>query len=474
MLFVILALWAMTIFLVASNPRSAVNRGLGGVAFFGGTGALAALLDDRIIPLIEREYGVTPVSDALFTLQAASSVSSYYGVPYFFLLFALAYRPVEWVERRKTAVVLALLAPILVSLLATPPYNEMYPITFRFVIWWTVPYMLTGALLVLSKRSVHALQARTHGIVCLAVLPPALIFMTLNYVFPSFGMLRMWVYNTWFVGLGFAIFVIGLFTYGFLGVRVLIDRRRLDSTLRAVTSGTAILNHAIKNDIGKAKLFSEKIRSHAVATGQDELQEDIETVLQSARHIEEMISRVHRRTEDLVLKPAEVDLGQLIQDVVKPHRQLSEALEVAVEASAGWRCRLDPAQVAEALNNLVSNSIDAMKGQGWLQVALTETKRELIIEVRDTGGGMPKEAMRKAFEPFYTTKSGSGSNFGLGLPYAYHVMSKHGGRLLLRSKPGEGTMATMVFPKRSIRAARVIETKEGEKHGEHQAMDRRG
>ncbi len=461
MLFVILALWAMTVFLIASNPRSAVNRGLGGVAFFGGTGALAALLDDRIIPLIEDRYGVTTASEALYVLQAASSVSSYYGVPYFFLLFALAYRPLDWVQKRRPWIVLGLLVPIAISLIVTPPYNEMYPITFRFVVWWAVPYMLLGTILILTKRSVHALQARTHGVVCLAVLPPALIFMMLNFVLPTFGMLRMWVYNTWFVGLGFIIFIVGLFTYGFLGVRVLIDRRRLDSTLRAVTSGTAILNHAIKNDIGKAKLFSEKIRSYAKSTDQQELLEDIDTVLQASRHIEQMISRVHRRTEDLVVKPAEVDLGELIHTTAKPYGQLSEELDLTVRARKGWNCRLDPAQVSEALNNLISNSVDAMKGKGRLQIELVEAKRELIIEVRDSGGGMPKEAIRKAFEPFYTTKSGSGTNFGLGLPYAYHVMSKHGGRLLLRSKDGEGTTATMIFPKRAIRAKQGDDKIEG-------------
>ncbi|MFS0722811.1 ATP-binding protein [Paenibacillus sp. 1P07SE] len=454
MLFVILALWAMTIFLIASDPRSAVNRALGGVAFFGGTGALAALLDDRIIPYIEEHYGITTASEALYTLQAASSVSSYYGVPYFFLLFALAYRPIRRLQRYRLWIAAALLVPIMISLIATPPYNEMYPITFRFVVWWAVPYILIGAVLVLTRRSVHALQARTHGVVCLAVLPPVLIFMMLNYVLPSFGMLRMWVYNTWFVGAGFVIFIIGLFTYGFLGIRVLIDRRRLDSTLRAVTSGTAILNHAIKNDIGKAKLFSEKIQSYARQTQQQELLEDIETVLQASRHIEQMISRVHRRTEDLVVKPALVDLGGLIQETVKPYRQLSEELTVTVRTREGWQCHLDPAQVAEALTNLISNSIDAMNGRGELAVELVEAKRELMIEVRDSGGGMPKEAIRKAFEPFYTTKRSSGANFGLGIPYAYHVMRKHGGRLLLRSRSGEGTTATMVFPKRSIRARR--------------------
>ncbi|WP_233568180.1 ATP-binding protein [Cohnella faecalis] len=72
--------------------------------------------------------------------------------------------------------------------------------------------------------------------------------------------------------------------------------------------------------------------------------------------------------------------------------------------------------------------------------------------MRDTGPGMDKAQAAKALEPFYTTKGGAGLSFGLGLPYAYQVMRKHGGSLHLRSKPGVGTSVYMTFPKRSVKA----------------------
>ncbi|MGM0879595.1 MAG: sensor histidine kinase [Bacillota bacterium] len=469
MLFVLIALWAVAAIIWLSDRHASVNRWLGAVAFSGGAGALAAVLDLQWLPAAA-EAGMNEVGQQLFyRLQAVSSLFSYYGLPYAFVLFAIAYRPVRLPKRLQQLVPFLLLLPIIGSIVLTPFYTEMYPITFKVVVWWAVPYILYGTVQVLLKRQPYVAVSRTHWIVCSAVLPPVMFSAVMNYVLPSFGMLRMWVYNTWIVGLGVTVFVVGLFTYGFMGVRVMVDRRRFDSTLRAVTSGTAILNHAIKNDAGKMRLFSEKMKSYAIATNQPELLADVETVLNASRHMQEMLQRVHRRTEDLVLKYEAVNLAELIEQTIKQYEPVLGHIKLSTTLSEGWKCRMDPAQVSESLGNIVANALEAMKGKGELIIHLSETKRELIIEVRDTGPGMEKSETAKVLEPFYTTKSGSDTNFGLGLPYAYHVMRKHKGMLHIRSKTGKGTSVYMTFPKRYIRAEKIaaIHSQGREAHEQH-------
>lgn len=455
MLFVWIALWTVALILLLADPRSSVNRWLSAVAFTGGAGALAATLDSIIIPYLTSIDPREDLESLLYNVQAGSSLVSYYGLPYCFLRFGLAYNSLTISSKAQRMIALILLLPIVLCLIFTPGYNEYNPITYSAVIGWAVPYFLTGAFLVLMKKSRHYSLSHTHWLVCLALLPPVLVTMLMSYILPSFGLLRMWKYNTWFVIGGVAVFTIGLFTYGFLGVRVLIDRRRLDSTLRAVTSGTAILHHAIKNDVGKMRLFSDKIRAYAESTNQPELLEDIQVVKIASQHIQDMISRVHRRTEDLVIQPREVELDVLIPSILKPYEPLLRNIKVQVTVPEGWICFLDPAQVGEALNNLISNAIDAMDGSGHLFITLREAKRELTIEVRDTGPGMDKTQTIKALEPFYSTKSGKEASFGLGLPYAYYVMRKHGGGLNIRSKVGVGTRVYLIFPKRSVKAIRI-------------------
>ncbi|MCD9021458.1 sensor histidine kinase [Cohnella silvisoli] len=455
MLFVWIALWAVALILLLADPRSPVNRRLSAVALCGGAGALAATLADVLIPYLHANHPRDSLERTLFHLQATSSLTSYYGLPYAYLLFAMAYHPKTASLNAQRVAALVLVVPILLCLLFTPPYNEYNPITYTVVVWWAVPYFLAGTGLVLLRRTHHYSLSHAHWLICLAVLPPVLFAMVMSYILPILGWHRMWIYNIWFVGIGVAVFFIGLFTYGFLGMRVLIDRRRLDSTLRAVTSGTAILHHAIKNDVGKMRLFTEKMQTYANATNQPELLEDIRVVQNASHHIQDMISRVHRRTEDLVIQPIEVELDTLIRDTIKTYEPLLHNIELHLNIPEGWRCTLDPAQVGEALNNLISNAVDAMNGVGHLFITLREGKRELTLEVRDTGPGMDKAKAAKALEPFYTTKSGNEANFGLGLPYAYYVMRKHGGSLHIRSKPGVGTRVYLLFPKRNVKAVKM-------------------
>lgn len=452
MLFVLIALWSIAAIILLSEPGSAVNRRLGALAFSGGAGALAAMIDMRWLAQAEQAGAGDGTLRLLYELQALSSLFSYYGIPYFFLLFAIAYNGIRLTRSAALALPVILLVPIALCVLLTPYYTAMYPISYKVVVWWAVPYILAGAALVLMKRVPPSVYARTHWIVCFAVLPPVVFCMFMNYVLPSLGMLRMWVYNTWLVGLGAAVFVTGLFTYGFMGMRILIQRKQYDSALRAITSGTAMLNHAIKNDAGKLRLFGEKMKRYAVATSQEELLADVEAVLAASRHMEEMVRRVHRRTEDLELRPERIELAAALRETLEQLKPAAGSVTLESNLEEGWYCVVDKAQLTEAVGNIAMNAIEAMSGRagGVLRLELTSNKRELIIEIADNGPGMSREQRLHIFEPFYTTKRGG--NFGLGLPYAYQVVRKHKGSLDVRSRPGEGASFYMALPKRAIQA----------------------
>lgn len=473
MLFVWIALWGVAAFLMLADRRSADLRRLGAVAFFGGTGALAAVIDLQLVPYVNALGGDGRWEHVLYRLQAVCSVSSYYGVPYFFLLFAISFRGAKLPPKLRIALPAALLLPIAYALPFTPGYTEYDPISFDYAVWWAVPYILAGVAIILLRWPRHSAWAPSYALVCAAVLPPMLFFAVMNYVLPSLGMRRMWVYNTWLVGLAVALFVVGLFTYGFMGLRLLVDRRRLDSALQAVTSGTAILNHAMKNDAGKIKLFGEKMKTYAESTGQTELLADIETVLSASRHMQEMIARVHRRTQDLTLRPAEADLGQVVRETAAHFAPLLGEARLTVKAPEGLSCRIDRAQVREALHNVIANALEAMEGRGELRVVAAETKRELVVEVRDTGPGMDRRTAARAMEPFYTSKKG-GQNFGLGLPYAYNVMRKHGGMLRIDGGKGTGARVAMAFPKRRAGLRPSIVTGRSGTVEADSGMDRRG
>ncbi|QYR22848.1 HAMP domain-containing histidine kinase [Paenibacillus sp. sptzw28] len=443
MLFVWIALWTVSVLLLAANCRNTVGRWLSLVAFCGGTGALAPVIEGWIAAMTETGRIDAGREHLLRILQRGCSWASYYGLPYGFVCFAAAYN--SGALRGNVARLLPLAAAIPPVVMLAVPVAENTPVHFEILAIWAIPYMIVGAGLLALKRSLHPADRRAHAVLMAAVLPAVLIALTMNYVLPLFGLYGMWRYNVWPIAFAFIVFIVALFKFGFLGVQLLIERRQLDFSLRAITSGTAMLNHAIKNDIGKIKLFSDKIKREAGA-GQ-ELLEDIRVIATAAAHIEEMIRSVHERTQELQLMPREIALAELVRDqlaALKP--QLDERIILDAQYDEQAAAFADPAQTSEAVNNVLQNAVEAMPHGGELGVKVFGGKRGATIEVSDTGSGIDKGQLHKVMQPFYTTKGGKSMNFGLGLAFCYQLMNRQGGELKVRSDYGKGTVVSFHFP----------------------------
>lgn len=446
MIFVFIALWGTSILLLLLNRAKVSVRWLSAVTFCGGSGALAAIIGDGLAPNIEQGTMLLTVAE---TIQKTASIVSYYGLPYTFLMYSLYYQN-NWLSYRgKKAAGFLLLTPILLMFLLTPVYTVAHPYLYKWLAAWAMPYVIFGIILCLTRKETQPHLKRNHFFTCLAVLPPVLYSATMNYLLPAFGLYEMWRYNTWIIVFAVTVFLFAIFTYGFMGVRLFIERQQLNYTLRAITSGTSILNHAIKNDVGKMKLFGEKIHRYASETNQPELVQDIEVMMNAASHIREMISRVHTQTQEIHLKLAHHSIDEMIQEtmsalaVYEPAIKLQSKIDTPIST-----LYCDRSQILEVLHNLCMNAVEAMPQGGTLTIAVFDKKREIVIEVRDTGSGIDKKMLKKTMEPFFTTKTGNALNFGLGLSYCYNVMKQHGGALQLQSELGQGTTAALKFPKR--------------------------
>jgi signal transduction histidine kinase len=103
----------------------------------------------------------------------------------------------------------------------------------------------------------------------------------------------------------------------------------------------------------------------------------------------------------------------------------------------------DPDQLTQVLWNVSLNAIEAMKGHGRLRIHARREGDEAVIEVADTGPGIPPDDLRRIFEPFYSKRSGG---TGLGLPIARRIVTAHGGRIDVESVVGEGTQILIRLP----------------------------
>ncbi|MBW4551103.1 MAG: HAMP domain-containing protein [Aphanocapsa sp. GSE-SYN-MK-11-07L] len=99
-----------------------------------------------------------------------------------------------------------------------------------------------------------------------------------------------------------------------------------------------------------------------------------------------------------------------------------------------------PEELAQVWSNLISNALQSMNYQGELTIAVSEQAEQIVVEISDTGAGIPAAIADKIFEPFFTTKP-SGEGSGLGLSIVRKIIDKHQGKISVTSQPGHTTFS---------------------------------
>jgi two-component system, cell cycle sensor histidine kinase and response regulator CckA len=166
------------------------------------------------------------------------------------------------------------------------------------------------------------------------------------------------------------------------------------------------------------------------------------------------------RQQILALKPT--DLREIVVDVQRMlERLIGEDIVLEMTQASDLRLiKADRGQVEQVILNLVVNARDAMPEGGRLSITTanrcftessgtdgnpTEPGEYVVLEVRDTGSGMPPEIQSRIFEPFYTTKE-QGRGTGLGLSTVYGIVRQMGGSIRVESLVGQGTCFRLCLP----------------------------
>ncbi|HEY0060611.1 MAG TPA: response regulator [Telluria sp.] len=149
-----------------------------------------------------------------------------------------------------------------------------------------------------------------------------------------------------------------------------------------------------------------------------------------------------------------LDMDEMMRRVLGPRAIIETDI-----APSLWSTTVDPSQLNNVILNLAINARDAMPDGGTLTIRAANVAQGspllsslasgdyVMVEIADTGCGMPRAVLERAFEPFFTTKP-TGQGTGLGLSMAYGFVKQSGGEILLDSEPGRGT-SVKIFLQRS-------------------------
>jgi two-component system, NtrC family, sensor kinase len=108
---------------------------------------------------------------------------------------------------------------------------------------------------------------------------------------------------------------------------------------------------------------------------------------------------------------------------------------------------MDAQRMQEVFINLIINAAQAIERQGRITItaAIDPTSNEVVIEISDTGQGIPEKDQTKIFDPFFTTKD-EGQGTGLGLSVVYGIIQQHRGNITVQSTLGQGTSFFICLP----------------------------
>jgi signal transduction histidine kinase len=231
--------------------------------------------------------------------------------------------------------------------------------------------------------------------------------------------------------------------------QALIERQEKLASLGVLAAGVA---HEIRNPLTAIKMRLFSLRRTLPSPARDN--EDLAIIDAEINRLEGIVKdtlQFARPSEPALVETPVADVFAGVNRLLGA--QLAKRdIELKTEATDGLNIRVDRQQLQQVFINLVQNAADSIGGDGVITLrartgAATLDHRSqpvAVIEVSDTGKGIPPEVERRIFDPFFSTKE---SGTGLGLSIASRIIEKHGGLIQYSTQLHRGTTFTIVLPR---------------------------
>lgn len=218
------------------------------------------------------------------------------------------------------------------------------------------------------------------------------------------------------------------------------EKIRRQERLVALGRLVTVVAHEIRNPLTAINCYLQLWRKNSSFPRQP-----LETMHQEVTRLDLMVEELLRFTQPTEARPVVCDVNRLVEENLPFFK---DVVQVSVKTKLGaglLPVLIDPGQMGRVIQNIMYNAYQAMPEGGIVTVSTyqDESGKNVVIEVSDTGCGIPAENIREVFEPFFTTKP---SGMGLGLALADEIVKAHGGRLEAQSEVGRGTKMRIYLP----------------------------
>jgi signal transduction histidine kinase len=215
------------------------------------------------------------------------------------------------------------------------------------------------------------------------------------------------------------------------------------ATIGQLAAGTA---HELNEPIGNMLGFAQLAKNSPQLPPQ--VVQDLDKIINASLHAREIIKKLMIFARQMPTRKSSCNLNALVREGLYflESRCESEGIRLVRELEDSLpEITADSAQLHQVLVNLVVNAIQAMPRGGTLTIQTRSGKDCVLLTVQDTGTGMSQEVMKQLFIPFFTTK-GVGQGTGLGLSVVHGIVTSHGGKIRVESRPEHGSRFVVTLP----------------------------
>ena len=304
---------------------------------------------------------------------------------------------------------------------------------------------------------------------------PALIVIVALTIFPLVELLRMSVstatfaegrINWRFTGLDAfytfledETFLAAIAAQGSIAIENALTYQTIETLDATKAAFIRVFTHELRSPVSVIRSLLQTVLSGYAAEINPQQRDILERAVRRVDFLRKLIDdlldlangRAPQQSRDIL---APVALEGVVENVVKrfevPAHEKGQTLEWEADPQGGESLVLAPVEGLDRIfNNLVSNAIRYTPQGGKVRVSLNRKAKEVVVEVADTGIGIPEEAMPHLFEEFFrapNAKSIEREGTGLGLSIVRETVNNLGGRISVQSKPGVGTCFTVTLP----------------------------
>ncbi|MDG1365705.1 MAG: phosphate signaling complex protein PhoU [Acidimicrobiales bacterium] len=227
------------------------------------------------------------------------------------------------------------------------------------------------------------------------------------------------------------------------------EERRIDAIRRDFVAN---VSHELKTPVGAMSLLAETLVGETEPADRDRLSDMLQ---REAKRVEDIIDDLLEltRLEEGESETEKIKVSKIVAKSVDKVRTFADGMHVQLVVtgdSGEEKVKVDRRAVVRALTNLIDNAVRYSEADQQVTVAVEVLEHVVAISIKDDGVGIPRAELERVFERFYRVdraRSRETGGTGLGLAIVRHVAENHGGRVLVESKPGDGSTFTIELPR---------------------------